>query len=697
MGSLRKRYPAQQLRTDKQPPSNGHWESEEEEPSPPPSTQAPGRANSHKRRSYPLQHLSTDRLRQASEPTVEEDDEPEPPPREPQPPAPQKHSSTRRRYPAQSMRTDYGPQTNGVASANDHGHTNGAGHEVQESPHAQSSAHAIPSRANSGRRRPYPAQGLPIDKLPRIEPSRDNLTDENSIQHTPSAPRSPVNEPFTKEKRRLYPTQTLPIDRAPQPKPSREVLSAELRAQHIPPAIHATKNAEASKQRCGRTLVVCLDGTGDKFDSDNSNIVHLVSCLKKDDGSQLVYYQAGIGTYNSGQQLSAGFSAALDMAVGSGLGVHICDAYRFLMATYQEGDRICLFGFSRGAYTARCLAGMIHKVGLLPAHNGAQVAFAYEQYKDETKLGWEMSAEFKKTFCNDVRVYFIGVFDSVASVGFIPRKLPLSSNPACQSGYFRHAIALDEHRAKFKPCRYQKSAQKAVEAGEVKVMHNDPETDVLEVWFAGCHADVGGGAVHNNERHMLSRIPLRWMIRQCFECETGVLFNSAALAEKGLDVQTLFPQYTPLTRPSVEPPPSLLHRYESGSLGPLSRRSSAIETRNASLSRNPFADDQTPHRQIPDMIPEQVEDYFDAMAPINDELVKSYWSWIVLELWPVKVRVQDPHTGVWSKRVRANMGRYRGVPDREPLVHWTVRQRMESKGYKMQVRTAREVGWRVVV
>jgi uncharacterized protein (DUF2235 family) len=179
----------------------------------------------------------------------------------------------------------------------------------------------------------------------------------------------------------------------------------------IPAVIRAVKDGDGPKRK-GRTLVICLDGTGDKFDNDNSNVVHLVSCLRKDDPDQLTYYQAGIGTYSE-HGLSSGFTAAADMAVGSGLGVHVCDAYRFLMQTYQAKDRICLFGFSRGAYTARCLAGMLHKVGLLPRHNGAQVPFAYSMYKDNSKKGWDMSEEFKKSFCMDVRVHFIGVWDSV--------------------------------------------------------------------------------------------------------------------------------------------------------------------------------------------------------------------------------------------------------------------------------------------
>jgi uncharacterized protein (DUF2235 family) len=104
------------------------------------------------------------------------------------------------------------------------------------------------------------------------------------------------------------------------------------------------------------------------------------------------------------------------LQIGSGLGIHIKDAYQFIMQNYIEGDRICLLGFSRGAYTVRCLAGMLHKVGLLPAYNTAQVNFAYQFYKNDTSEGWEMSEQFKRTFCQDVTVYFVGIWDCVASV-----------------------------------------------------------------------------------------------------------------------------------------------------------------------------------------------------------------------------------------------------------------------------------------
>ena len=172
-----------------------------------------------------------------------------------------------------------------------------------------------------------------------------------------------------------YPLQSSHTEQSPR----QEAIPDKSAAPRLSKTIRAVSDANRFKPK-GRTLIICLDGTGDKFDNDNSNIVHLVSCLKKDDPSQVSYYQSGIGTYDGGG-LKNGLSAAFDMAIGSGLGDHIKDAYRFLMQTYREGDKICIFGFSRGAYTARCLAGMLHKVGLLPAHNSAQVPFAYQFYK----------------------------------------------------------------------------------------------------------------------------------------------------------------------------------------------------------------------------------------------------------------------------------------------------------------------------
>lgn len=563
---------------------------------------------------------------------------------------------------------------------------------------------------------------------------------------------------------------------------------------HLPKYIHARKEAynynrngtpKKPQQRRtppGRTIVICLDGTGDQFDADNSNIVEFVTCLKKDSPRQLIYYQTGIGTYD-GTGLQGGISASLDMAVGSGLGTHVKDGYRFLMQTYQEGDKICLFGFSRGSYTARCLAGMLHKVGLLPKNNGAQVPFAYRFYKDDSPTGWQMSRDFKKAFCVDINVYFMGLFDCVASVGLIPRKLPLeSSTSASKTGHFRHAIALDEHRAKFKVCRWSqaprplraklqgkvgKDARKSkgqekhgkqngagqngsadktngfrshlphvydpyAQTGQTnEAQSTGKPTDVEEVWvcpvsvlpvliacfmadllpqFLGAHADVGGGAVHNSTRHKLSRIPLRWMIRQTFHCNTGITFSTAALAETGLDVHTLWPICKKLPRPQVGPAEEMIDKYKSGQLEPLNWRSNAL----APMQRRDARGQQTdPYQRqgIDDSdtdsddelyalkgswTKEQEEDYMDSLAEINDQLAVAK-SWWVLECMPIKARVQDEQDGdTWRKKVVMNKGMYRPVREMEPRMHWTVEQRMKERGYEVKTRVSPSAKWQVV-
>ena len=530
-----------------------------------------------------------------------------------------------------------------------------------------------------------------------------------------------------------------------------------------PESIRAVKDSR-EPINYGRTIVVCLDGTGDKFDNDNSNVVHFVSCLKKHQSArQMIYYQPGIGTYDAGG-LTNGLKAAMDMAVGSGLGVHIRDAYKFLMQNYHDGDRICLLGFSRGAYTVRCLAGMLHKVGLLPAGNGSQINFAYNFYKDDTPEGWKLSAEFKNTFCTDVTVYFVGVWDSVSSVGFIPRTLPFSKSPTNTITYFRHAMALDEHRAKFGVCEWQhdKSEDPSHKAShdmpKARAQHREgrlskllnwfrmtwktyvtmsnrqkpdqngaavngaavngaaqsdddhsiqkklaaefeaqdtsgkerykEKSDVLEVWFMGAHADVGGGSLSNDHRHTLSRIPLRWMLRQCFECDTGILFDTVSLAEQGLDIHSLWPNYQPPAYPSLGPPPSLVEQYETGRELSRQHRSMLLTSKHKAV-----VDEHSRNQQLA-FLSEANEDYFDALSPINDQLSQAK-GWWILEFWPITCHVLTPDRDGWKKKVGMNLGRHRAIRQSEPKMHWTVKHMMDQKRYEVKGSCVRDTTWQV--
>jgi uncharacterized protein (DUF2235 family) len=213
------------------------------------------------------------------------------------------------------------------------------------------------------------------------------------------------------------------------------------------------------------------------------------------------------------------------------------------MQNYRVGDKICIFGFSRGAYTARALGGFLYKVGLLPRDNHAQVHFAYKMYKRTDDEGLTLCAGFKQTYCQNVYVDFMGVWDTVASVGVMAgRTLPFT-NANSSIKVFRHALALDERRAKFRPNNYYKftpakedarvntdevierttircettgsattsstsirkkrsswnlfkKTEKVQSPANIKptgkamapeLFQEEAASDVLEVWFAGCH------------------------------------------------------------------------------------------------------------------------------------------------------------------------------------------------------------------
>ncbi|PPQ95701.1 hypothetical protein CVT26_008382 [Gymnopilus dilepis] len=456
-----------------------------------------------------------------------------------------------------------------------------------------------------------------------------------------------------------------------------------------------------------RTLVLCFDGTGDQFDADNSNIVEFFAMLRKDDPEkQLVYYQAGIGTYTVPQiatPMMSKLSKTLDMAIAWNMDAHIMGGYEFLMENYRAGDRICIFGFSRGAYTARCLAGMIHKVGLLPASNHQQVPFAYKMYTRADEKGWKQSNLFKKTFSIDVDIEFLGVWDTVNSVGLIPRRLPFTtSNTVVKT--FRHAIALDERRAKFKANLWNRpnDTEKFLSITDQKIeemkekqkhpSHNGhgrsaslaalerkytkdwtADTDVDEVWFAGCHCDIGGGSVANGVKPCLARIPLRWMIRECFKARSGIMFHVDGLKKIDLDPASLYPVVLP--RPPALPLDNSMPA--TCSIQSMPKKAAVEVTEQEVGAFFPVELSQT----------EEEADRKDALAPIYDQLKLNKFWWI-LELIPMKFRSQHAEHASWTTRVHWNLGRGRSVAAQKAgiRVHRTVRTRLEAEGERYEPR-----------
>lgn len=187
------------------------------------------------------------------------------------------------------------------------------------------------------------------------------------------------------------------------------------------------------------------------------------------------------------------------------------------------------------------------------------------------------------------------------------------------------------------------------------------------------------------------------MIRQCFECDTGIIFSTGPLAEAGIDLETVWPVYKTPKPPVVGPAPHLVKQYEAEKLPPLRRRSTAlgVDKSQRKDSSTTLLNESERRRFEADLLPEQVEDHFDSLARINDQL-KDAKGWWILEMWPVKVRVQKKDSDEWKKVVRLNLGRFRAIREMEPKMHWTVECRMKEKGYKIRNRVDKNCVWKVV-
>lgn len=316
-----------------------------------------------------------------------------------------------------------------------------------------------------------------------------------------------------------------------------------------------------------KNIVVCCDGTGNEISENISNVLKLYRALRKTGkaASQIVFYDPGVGTLarpNPWTKLRQDTVTVLGLATGYGLDDNVLNGYRFLIQNYEDGDNIFLFGFSRGAYTVRVLAGMIHKVGLLapPQSNLADAALA--AYKQASAAGFvagedpgagdedpgddgpvnrdDQAAQFARIVSTRwPTVKFLGVWDTVASV-IVPRpdrfytfslqKLAFTqSNPSVR--IFRQAIAIDERRRMF---RLEPWAERQV------FMHNrfsatnnaDPQ-DCVQVWFAGVHADIGGG--YPERESGLSKFPLLWMIEEAVK--SGLAVDPRAVTQLAWGVQ----------------------------------------------------------------------------------------------------------------------------------------------------------------
>jgi uncharacterized protein (DUF2235 family) len=265
-----------------------------------------------------------------------------------------------------------------------------------------------------------------------------------------------------------------------------------------------------------KRLVVCCDGTWnvpdhiDRGQVRPSNVVHIALSTRATDDHhtpQVVFYDKGVGT-NPFEHLIGG-------AFGFGLSAKVKDAYRFIAERYEPGDEIFLFGFSRGAYTARSTAGLIRNIGVLTPANLGRLDAGYELYRrrDSASDPSEFESQlFRRMYaCEDITpIRLVGVWDTVGALG-IPVGIPWLPISVVQrfnrrwafhdlrlSRYVKfayHAVAIDERRPQFSPSLWEQQ-------------RGAPADQVLEqAWFAGVHSNVGGGY----ENTGLSAITLLWM------------------------------------------------------------------------------------------------------------------------------------------------------------------------------------------
>ena len=293
-----------------------------------------------------------------------------------------------------------------------------------------------------------------------------------------------------------------------------------------------------------KRLALFLDGTWNTLD-DNTNVWRLKAlCAQRgtDGVSQVAYYSRGVGT-TLGEKVRGG-------VLGVGIDRNVARAYEWLVETYEPGDEIFIFGFSRGAYTARSLAGFIALCGLLkpgaPLGTG-QLFDRYRRGDEQRTIRWLLSSQADGTLHDatleerwmiahamPVPIKMVGVWDTVGALGIPVGAIKGLSRSGfaflhtglrlpIENGY--HALAIDEHRAAFAPTLWTRKIRDGVPANAMAAPR--PVGHVEQRWFAGAHANVGGGY----RSDVLAQVPLRWIMEKADRL--GLSFRADVVPDPG--------------------------------------------------------------------------------------------------------------------------------------------------------------------
>jgi hypothetical protein len=299
-----------------------------------------------------------------------------------------------------------------------------------------------------------------------------------------------------------------------------------------------------------RTIVICCDGTGNTFDDSVTNVTRLIRFLDLDDPDrQVAVYAQGVGTNGARDEKITTFRRALrdpaalrvvtprvsrlsartwlisvlGLAFGYGIKSVVREMYRHLADLHQDpNDRIYLFGFSRGAFAVRALAGLIYRCGL-PECDGDDFPSRFNRAWRLFRPIIEPSAKvatFRATGQRRCTIEFLGVWDTVKSYGgLVPIKLPhLRHNPIVR--HVAHALALHERRAWFKATTWGQldiDIDRAMTRVHAEDCPRYKAQTIAEVWFTGFHFDIGSGD-----------IALRWMLGEALHTAPGLALTQSA-------------------------------------------------------------------------------------------------------------------------------------------------------------------------
>ena len=268
-----------------------------------------------------------------------------------------------------------------------------------------------------------------------------------------------------------------------------------------------------------RNLIICLDGTKNEVKAKAVTNVFKVADIAEltNPDEQMLYYGPGVGTMaapSAWTGVAQRFSLLGGMLLGHGMRQDIAEAYTYLMNTWRPGDKVFVFGFSRGAYTARALCGMLYRIGLLRPGSDNLVPYAVRVYarrpgKDSdlaSSEGWDRMYKFAEGLAirwedgkrRSFPVEYLGIYDTVKATKSFSRDIRWPDTRSLPNvRVIRHAVAIDEKRRPYP---------------EYLVQPDPTSKDIEkfdEVWFAGVHSDVGGGFVDNPQ---LGQIAMRWII-----------------------------------------------------------------------------------------------------------------------------------------------------------------------------------------